>query len=321
MLSLSVLRLIVVRSAAAWRRVAAAFRQLTGHTPAMVCARWLFLLGVVLGTSSGVACAAQIAQGLVPEEIRIPAGTYIRGSDRAEREAAYALDEAAYKHRITRKQRWYENEFRRGETSTGAYYITKNLITNRQYAAFVRATGHRAPDVDESTWQSYRLIHPFERTRRFAWRDARPPPGREDHPVVLVSRADAQAYAVWLSQATGKTWHLPSEKQWEKAARGTTGQRFPWGDAFSPSKLNSHDAGPFDTVAVGTYANGASAFGMLDAAGQVFEWTSTEAKNDRAVVKGGSWDDKGCGVCRPAARHARPVGLKHILIGFRLVHE
>lgn len=57
-------------------------------------------------------------------------------------------------------------------------------------------------------------------------------------------------------------------------------------------------------------------------AGQVFEWTETLAGNrGRAVVKGGSWDDKGCGVCRAAARHSRPEGLKHILIGFRLVTD
>ena len=58
---------------------------------------------------------------------------------------------------------------------------------------------------------------------------------------------------------------------------------------------------------------------MLDPAGLVFEWTATPASAERYIVKGGSWDDKGCGVCRPAARHARQAGLRHILIGFRLV--
>jgi formylglycine-generating enzyme required for sulfatase activity len=62
---------------------------------------------------------------------------------------------------------------------------------------------------------------------------------------------------------------------------------------------------------------------VLDGAGQVFEWTANAAGGtpDRFIVKGGSWDDSGCGVCRPAARHARPAALKHILIGFRLVAE
>ena len=60
---------------------------------------------------------------------------------------------------------------------------------------------------------------------------------------------------------------------------------------------------------------------LLDAAGQVFEWTATDAGPGRKLVKGGSWDDKGCGVCRPAARHGRPEGLKHILIGFRVASD
>jgi formylglycine-generating enzyme required for sulfatase activity len=139
--------------------------------------------------------------------------------------------------------------------------------------------------------------------------------------VVLVSQEDARAYAAWLSDETGERWRLPTETEWEKAARGTDGRRFPWGDSFDPSRLNSHDEGPFDTVAVGSNPAGASPFGLLDAAGQVFEWTATPVGPGRFIVKGGSWDDKGCGVCRPAARHARPAGLKHILIGFRLVRE
>jgi formylglycine-generating enzyme required for sulfatase activity len=85
--------------------------------------------------------------------------------------------------------------------------------------------------------------------------------------------------------------------------------------------LNSHDRGGFDTVPVGRYPRGASAFGLLDAAGQVFEWTATAHGRGHYTVKGGSWDDKGCGVCRPAARHGRPQNIRHILIGFRLVRE
>ena len=145
--------------------------------------------------------------------------------------------------------------------------------------------------------------------------------GREDHPVVLVSHSDAIAYATWLSRETGQLWRLPSEAEWEKAVRGTDGRRFPWGDAFDPARLNSHDEGPFDTVPVGRIRAGASPYGLLDGAGQVFEWTATPAGPGRHIVKGGSWDDKGCGVCRPAARHGRPDNIKHILIGFRLVRE
>ena len=98
---------------------------------------------------------------------------------------------------------------------------------------------------------------------------------------------------------------------------------FPICNDWDPEGLNSHDTGPFDTLPVGGFAAGASPFGLLDAAGQVFEWTvtATASGQGRFIVKGGSWDDSGCGVCRPAARHGRPARLKHILIGFRLIRE
>jgi formylglycine-generating enzyme required for sulfatase activity len=258
---------------------------------------------------------------ILPGVVEIPAGPFIMGSDPAEREVGYQLDENAYGHNRTRLGGWYEAERPIEMVETGRYVITRTPITNRQYQAFVAATGYPAPDVDPETWAAYRLNHPYERTRRYAWQNGRPPPGREDHPVVLVSYADARAYAEWLSELTGQTWRLPSEAEWEKAARGTDGRRFPWGNFWNPRVLNSNDAGPFDTLPVGSFPKGASPFGMLDPAGQVFEWTATSAGPGRRVVKGGSWDDKGCGVCRPAARHGRPEGLKHILIGFRLVSE
>jgi len=264
---------------------------------------------------------ARAGENALPAAVEIPGGPFIAGSDRAERELAYRLDERAYGEPITRRARWYEMERARGRARTSAYAITATPITNRQYAAFIAATGHRAPDVTRATWQVYGLVHPYERTRRYAWSKGMPPAGREDHPVVLVSRADAHAYAQWLTRKSGVRWRLPTELEWEKAARGGDGRIFPWGDEFDSTRLNSHDAGPFDTAPVGAYAAGASPYGVLDAAGQVYEWTASLAAPGRAIVKGGSWDDKGCGVCRPAARHARPVGLKHILIGFRLVRS
>ncbi len=265
--------------------------------------------------------AARADEAIAPPTIDVPEGVYIFGSDRAEREIGYLLDEAAYGHQITRQQRWYESEFPRASRSLPTYAISQHPITNAQYAVFVRETGHRPPNVDAATWTGYGLIHPFSRTRKFAWKADNPPAGRENHPVVLVNREDANAYARWLSDKTGVRWELPSEAQWEKAARGVDGRRYPWGNAYDATALNSHDRGPFDTTPVGQFAHGASPFGLLDAAGQVFEWTSTSTKPGRSVVKGGSWDDKGCGVCRPAARHTRPDHLKHILIGFRVVRS
>lgn len=274
----------------------------------------LLIAALPVATNSGSAFEA-------PEVIAIAAGPFIAGSDSAEREAAYQLDEQAYGHSVTRKNGWYDREGARAERMLPAYRITRNLITNREYSAFVKETGHRRPQVSLAEWKGYRLVHPFERTVRHAWRSSNGPAGRADHPVVLVSWHDANAYAAWLTAKTNHTWRLPSEDEWLKAARGTDGRRFPWGDDFDPALLNSHDKGPFDTMPVGSFPDGASTFGMLDAAGQVFEWTSAPAGDNRHIVKGGSWDDKGCGVCRPAARHSRPDQIKHILIGFRLVRE
>lgn len=281
--------------------------------------RWaLALLALSLLTACQQATAH--ASG-VPETISIPAGAFVAGSDAAERETGYRLDEAAYGHSVTRQNGWYDRERPRGEKTLPAFAITRTLITNRQYADFIAETGHRAPDVTADTWASYGLIHPYDRTRRHAWSAGSYPPGRAEHPVVLISHGDALAYARWLSRKSGKSWRLPSELEWEKAARGTDGRIFPWGDGFDPARLNSHDQGPFDTLPVGSFPEGQSPYGLLDAAGQVFEWTSSPGNPGRFLVKGGSWDDKGCGVCRSAARHARPEDLKHILIGFRLVQD
>lgn len=268
-----------------------------------------------------MSAAADREHVITPEVVLIEAGPFIAGSDAAEREAAYRLDARAYGHNVTREQEWYGREREREHVELPAYQITITPITNAQYDAFLKATGHQRPSVTRRGWASYGLFHPYERALRYIWRTETAPKGREIHPVVLVSYQDAEAYAHWLSLATGQTWRLPNELEWEKAARGPDGRRFPWGDVFDPMRLNSHDAGPFGTTPVGSFPLGASPYGVLDAAGQVYEWTATREGSGGHIVKGGSWDDRGCGVCRPAARHSRPDRLKHILIGFRLVRE
>jgi formylglycine-generating enzyme required for sulfatase activity len=280
--------------------------------------RPLFLIAILF---MFVACEAPPKPPAWPAVVEVPASRFIMGSDADEREAAYRLDEAAYGHSITRERAWYSREILRREVETGAYYIMQRPVTNDLYALFIAATGHPVPHVDEATWNSYGLVHPYNLAQRHMWTDGKPPPGRGNHPVVLVSHADATAFAAWLSSKTGDDWRLPTEAEWEKAARGIFGWRFPWGDDFDPKRLNSHDAGPFDTTAAGEILSGVSPFGMMDAAGQVYEWTAAAVGGGRLVVKGGSWDDKGCGVCRPAARHSRPSTLKHILVGFRLVRS
>ena len=172
-----------------------------------------------------IAVSALLAMGLAnaeerPETVSIPAGTYIVGSSPAEREMAYRLDEVAYGHSVTRQNKWYDDEPPPTRLDSPSFKITRTLITNAQYAAFIAATGRPAPDVTPRVWRSYRLIHPYERTRRHAWRDGKPPAGRDMHPVVLVSHKDAVAYAIWLSQETDATWRLPTEREWERRGAG-----------------------------------------------------------------------------------------------------
>lgn len=284
------------------------------------------LAGAVLGLSLA-ACASDGEKnvdivGVGPNTITVPAGRFVMGSSAEQREYAYQLDEIAQGNPRSRAQQIYAGELDPVWEEVPAFEIMRTPVTNAQYAEFVEATGHPAPDVDRETWLSYRLRLPFEETRRFAWTDGAPPEGRGDHPVVLVDYEDVQAFAAWLSAETGRTWRLPSEAEWEKAMRGTDGRTYPWGNAWDPALLNTEDdGGPGDTVAVGSYPDGASPFGALDPAGQVAEWTATEQSSGRHFVKGGAWNDLGCGICRPSARDSRPDRQRNVDLGFRLVAE
>ncbi len=162
------------------------------------------------------------------------------------------------------------------------YAIGKYPLTVAEYQAFVEGTGRKEPD----NWRR-QLSH-------------------LDHPVVDVSWEDVQAYAQWLAQVTGQPYRLPSEAEWEKAARGTDGRIYPWGNKWDASKANTSEKGPRTTTPVGSYPQGASPYGVMDMAGNVWEWTSTiyvekypyrndrqhedlNSTNDR-VLRGGSWN-------------------------------
>jgi formylglycine-generating enzyme required for sulfatase activity len=269
------------------------------------------------------ACAATPDPGeeFPPALTIVPAGPFLMGSVRVERDMAYDLDLAAFGDARTRINRWYDAELARRAVDLPAYEIMRTPVSGNQYARFLEATGHSWPQMDEATWASYGLSSDYDTAEDYVWDDTDPPGGLDRHPVVLVSLEDARAFARWLSSVTGAAWRLPTEAEWEKAARGVTGQAYPWGAEFDASRLNSADAGPGESMAVGSMPSGASPYGALDMAGQVYEWTATAAGRGQHIVKGGSWDDRGCGLCRPAARHGRPADMRHFLIGFRLVRE
>jgi len=246
----------------------------------------------------------------------IPAGLFWMGSDAKERAYAYRID-----GEVARRHRWFDAELPRQRLTLGIYAINRYLVTNEDYHQFIQQTGHRAPFISEEEYQRQGyLVHPYEKVKAYLWHNRRHPDGRGKHPVVLISLADALAYARWLGEQEGRRYRLPTEAEWEKAARGTDGRYFPWGNRWRPDFANAeYRLG--GTSEVGSYPQGASPYGCFDMAGNVFEWTAAEFPDGKAVVKGGgSWDDQP-GICRAAARHGRAKDARHILFGFRCVCE
>jgi formylglycine-generating enzyme required for sulfatase activity len=142
-----------------------------------------------------------------------------------------------------------------------AYRIGRYPVTNRQYLEFVQST--RAPTPSALGWVLARV-------------GQMPPQGSENLPVVGVTWDDAVTYCQWLATETKRGYRLPTEAEWEKAARGTDGRRFPWGDLFEASHCNSIESGLEERTPVGAYSPaGDSPFACSDAAGNVWEWTST----------------------------------------------
>lgn len=243
------------------------------------------------------------------EMARLPAGQFWMGSDAAERRLADALSSPA-----VRAAHWFDAELPRRRARTAGYCIDRFLVTQVDYAAFVAAGGHRPPGITKAAYtrQGY-VVHDYDReVTPYLWHDGRPPAGRLDDPVVLVSAGDAEAYCRWRLPGG----RLPTEAEWERAARGDDGRAFPWGARWDPDRLNSAARGPGGTTPVGRYPRGASPWGLYDAVRNVFQWTATSLRDGGRVLKGCAWDDE-AGLCRPAFRHARPPASRHILIGFR----
>lgn len=138
-----------------------------------------------------------------------------------------------------------ENEQPRHRVKLTDFYIARKPITNTQYAMFAQATQ-----------RDFKLVE-----------------GKEDHPAVNVSWHDAVAFCAWLSQLTGFQVNLPTEAEWEKAARGTDGRIYPWGDDFEAKRLNSYENGIRCTTPAGKYSpNYDSPYGIADLCGNVWEW-------------------------------------------------
>jgi formylglycine-generating enzyme required for sulfatase activity len=236
---------------------------------------------------------------IIPPVCDVPAGAFPMGSDPAHDKEAYG-DEMP-RHRVT----------------LPAFQIGRHPVTVAEYVGFVRA-GHAEPQASDNarTWRG-QLRQP-------------------DRPVMNVSWHDAVAYAAWLARVTGAPWRLPTEAEWEKAARWDAAagraRLYPWGDAFDQARCNTYGSGKRRTTPVGSYPNGASPCGAEDMAGNVWEWTSglfapypyraddgkerADSADDR-VSRGGSWDFDPSRA-RAAARYPVAPDYGADEIGFRL---
>ena len=280
----------------------------------------LVLVLVACGAGQKTPHGEHAALSLAADEsmIAIPAGSYVAGSTPEERAAAYDDYQATSSRDVARENHWFDHEEARHVAQLPAFRIDLMPVTQSAYAEFVAAGKAPPPTMDEATWRAQGFMQDYDtEVRRLIWTDRRPPSGREDHPVVLVSWRDATAYCAWRGEQREALRRLPTAAEFEKAARGDNGLAYPWGNAFEASRIDSAVTGPRDTDAVGNFPDSASPYGVLGLAGNVFEWTSTPwTEPGKMTVKGSAWDDFG-GVGRGASGHGRAVEARHVIVGFR----
>jgi formylglycine-generating enzyme required for sulfatase activity len=150
-------------------------------------------------------------------------------------------------------------------------------------------------------------------------------------PIVGVNWYEADAYCRWLSASTNRHFHLPTEMEWEKAARGIDGKEYPWGDKFDPVSCNTLEGRVMSTTPVGLYLQGKSPFGLYDVSGNVWEWTSSfylpypggnsntfkETEATFHVLRGGGWNSSGI-YARSGFREDASSDIFDLTIGFRV---
>ncbi|MEJ0085080.1 MAG: SUMF1/EgtB/PvdO family nonheme iron enzyme [Pseudomonadota bacterium] len=217
-----------------------------------------------------------------------------------------------------------------------AYYISKFEITNHEWKKFRDDPGYDDPKF----WPNGRVV---PRDQIPYWTQANNhgggTPGSDDYPVLGVNWDAATAYCAWLSAKTGKRYRLPTEAEWEKAARGTDGRRYPFGLTIERTQANYVGAQTFDTVMpVGSFAGAASPYGAFDMAGNVMEWCQdwydrdyysvSPRKNPKGpaagayrVVRGGSFFVEVFDLRATSRSMAWPSFKAHRMIGFRPVRE
>ena len=227
---------------------------------------------------------AERMQRLLPAMVEVSAGPFLMGSSDHDK-AAYGYEKPQHTLILPR------------------YWIGKTPVTNAQFRPFVAGDGY----TNQAYWTpvGWQWREAEQVVKPEYWDDAEW--NGADYPVVGVSWFEALAYCRWLTKQTGIAFHLPSEAEWEKAARGPDGRIYPWGNTWEAGRCNSEEANIKGTTPIGTYPTGASPYGALDMAGNVWEWCVTkwqkpypyqledewqaayvEADATR-VLRGGSW--------------------------------
>ncbi|MBP1466270.1 SUMF1/EgtB/PvdO family nonheme iron enzyme [Candidatus Chloroploca sp. M-50] len=223
----------------------------------------------------------------VPTLVKVPAGPFLMGSSDTD---TMARDNEKPQHRLELPD----------------YWIGKTPVTNAQFRPFVEGDGYTNPvywtKVGWEWREQEQLVAPQW------WNHATS--SYAQHPVVGIGWFEAVAYCRWLTAQTGHTFRLPSEAEWEKAARGTDGLIWPWGHQWEAGRCNSAEAGINKTNSVDQFPGGASIYGAFDMVGNVWEWCASgpdktypyqladewqaaylEADQAR-ILRGGSWHDE-----------------------------
>lgn len=201
------------------------------------------------------------------------------------------------------------------------FSIGKYPVTNAQFATFVTDKGY----MTERWWTPIGWLWKTVKRKvepRYWYDDQWNAP---DHPIVGVSWYEAVAFCAWLSAQTGEHVHLPTEQQWQRAAQGDDGREYPWGSLWHGSRCNSSMIYGENTTSVTRFEGiGDSPYGVVDMAGNVWEWCLNEYESGSTqldgqavrVLRGGSWDDS-IGALQTTYRTHYSPDLVYVTIGFR----
>jgi len=271
------------------------------------------------------------------EMVLVPAGEFAMGSDADEIEALLRQYSGLRRERL-------RDEIPKHRVFLEAFYIDKYEVTNARFQQFVQATGYRTDPERDGGGSVYQNGKWEPLNTGETWRTPLGPgsslEGLAEHPVVQVTWRDARAYCKWAGK------RLPTEAEWEKAARGTEGLVYPWGQQFDGKRLNFCDrncdsSGKDSSVdddyrfsaPVGHYAAGKSPYGVYDMAGNVWEWMEDgydenyyqhspdrnppgPAPDSRVVLRGGSWRS-GAASARASRRAGEIPGFRNSDVGLR----